>query len=78
MIYVYEDNVQKLIDSIEKRVYAITQDYKERMEKNIAPLQEALLNIRLNNKPVRVEMTEFDKIEIEQMNKALDNEQDNL
>lgn len=74
MIYIYEDDVQKLIDSIEKRVYAITQDYKERMEKDIAPLQEALLNIRLNNKPLRIEMTEFDKLEIEQMNKELDYE----
>ena len=74
MIYVYEDNVQKLIDSIEKRVYDITQDYKERMENEIAPLQEALLNIRLKNKPIRIEVTDFDKIEIKQMNKELDNE----
>lgn len=74
MNYIYEPSVQKLIDAINKQVYDITLKHKEAMDKELAPLHNALMNIKLKNPPIKVELTDFDKMEIEQMNKELNDE----
>lgn len=74
MNYIYEPSVQKLIDAINNQVYDITLKHKQAMEKELEPLHNALMNIKLKNPPIKMELTAFDRMEIEHMDKELDDE----
>lgn len=75
---IYEDKVQALINAIEKQYQSVVNEeyeaFQDKVEKRTGVLTKALDKLLRENKPLCYEMSEFDKLELEQMNKELDDE----
>ena len=75
---IYEDKVQALINAIEKQYQSVVNEeyeaFQNKVEKRTGVLTKALDKLLRENKPLCYEMSEFDKLELEQMNKELDDE----
>lgn len=66
---VYAPEVQSVIDATIRQRNEVAERLQKEMDKQLAPYNEALHKLYQNNTPVRVELTEMEMMELDEINK---------